>query len=190
MRWINSLIVAAAVIATTYACAGPTSPTESGTLNLMIKDIPFTEAKSLLVTFSEVTAHRAEEEGQSTVPFADAATTRTCDLLKLIDAQDVLGVGTLPAGHYTMLRLVVTSAALYFDNVAAGEPCAPTIEAPEGRSASVTIPSGEVKLNRQFEVPADGATTILIDFDGERSVVELGNGDYRMTPVIAIVSVQ
>jgi hypothetical protein len=47
-----------------------------------------------------------------------------------------------------------------------------------------------VKLNRQFDVPAGGATTILLDFDGDRSIHETGNGRYMMRPVIAVVSVQ
>jgi hypothetical protein len=59
-----------------------------------------------------------------------------------------------------------------------------------GRSANLEIPSGEVKLNRQFEVGEGGTLTMLIDFDGDRSVVETGNGRFRMTPVIGVVSVQ
>jgi len=35
-----------------------------------------------------------------------------------------------------------------------------------------------------------GTLTMLIDFDGDRSVVETGNGRFRMTPVIGVVSVQ
>ena len=177
--------------ATSYACGGPASPSGTGTLNLRITDSPYSDAKALLVTFSEVSAHKSETEGRTNLTFAGAATSRTCDLKKLQSgAQDILGVGTLPAGHYTMIRVVVSSAALYFDNAAEGPACAPTIAAPAGRSASLTIPSGEVKLNREFEVTASGATTVLVDFDGDRSVVELGNGGYRMTPVIGIISVQ
>jgi hypothetical protein len=63
------------------------------------------------------------------------------------------------------------------------------VTAPLGRSASVEIPSGEVKLNRNFEVPSGGAMTMLIDFDGDQSVHETGNGRFRMTPVIGVVSV-
>jgi hypothetical protein len=193
MRVIAGLAVAATVAFSTYAC-GSNAPSTAGNLRLMIKDSPYSDAKSLLVTFSEVTVHRAESDWTA-LPFAapDAATSaptsRTCDLKKLVDAQDILGVGNLQAGHYTMLRLVVSSATLYFDTAADGPACAPTIAAPAGRSASVTIPSGEVKLNRQFELTTE-AKTILVDFDGDRSVVETGNGGYRMTPVIAIVSVE
>jgi hypothetical protein len=54
----------------------------------------------------------------------------------------------------------------------------------------VEIPSGEVKLNRQFTVPTSGSTTMLLDFDGDRSIRETGNGRFMMTPVIAVTSVQ
>jgi hypothetical protein len=185
------LIVAVASAGASYACGGPAAPSGTGTLNLRITDSPYSDAKALLVTFSEVSAHKSETEGRTNLTFADAATSRTCDLKKLQSgAQDILGVGTLPAGHYTMIRLVVSSAALYFDNPAEGPACAPTVATPAGRSASLTIPSGEVKLNREFDVAAAGATTVLIDFDGDKSVVELGNGGYRMTPVIGVISVQ
>ena len=30
---------------------------------------------------------------------------------------------------------------------------------------------------------------MLLDFDGDRSVTEMGNGRFRMTPVIGVVSV-
>jgi hypothetical protein len=47
-----------------------------------------------------------------------------------------------------------------------------------------------VKLNRQFTIPEGGATKILIDFDGDRSVHAMGNGRFSMSPVISIVSVE
>ena len=193
MRWILTAAAAVIVGISSYAC-GTSGPSSTGNLRLMIQDSPYSDAKSVLVTFSEVTVHRAESEWTK-LPFAApdantaAPTSRTCDLKKLEDAQDILGVGALPAAHYTMLRLVVSSATLYFENAAEGPACAPTITAPAGRSAPLTISSGEVKLNRQFELTAE-AKTILIDFHGDQSIHETGNGTYRMSPVISIVSVQ
>jgi Domain of unknown function (DUF4382) len=183
-------ILAAAGIAA--ACGGDSvvSPSGNGRLSLMIKDSPYSDAKALLVTFSDVTAHRSGEGGFTKIPFGEnGAQTRTCDLKKLVDAQDVLGVGSLSAGHYTQVRLVVSSATLYFDEISTGAPCATMIPVPGGRNASLEIPSGEVRLNREFDVEATGATTMLIDFDGDKSVTEMGNGRFRMTPVIGVVSV-
>jgi hypothetical protein len=157
----------------------------------MLKDSPFSDAKALLVTFSEVNVHTSGG-GWITVPFSGGASSRTCDLKKLQTAQDVLGVGTLAAGHYTQLRLVVSSATIFLDNASSGSACAPTIAAPSGARFPVDIPSGEVKLNREFDLTAGGGTMILLDFDGDRSVRLTGNGNggrYMMTPVIGIVSV-
>jgi len=93
----------------------PGNPVTTSSLTLMLKDSPFSDARALLVTFSEVNVH-ASGGAWVTVPFAAGGTSRTCDLKKLETAQDVLGVGSLPAGHYTQLRLVVSSAAIYFQN--------------------------------------------------------------------------
>jgi hypothetical protein len=190
MRIIAALAILAVGIA---ACGGDSvmSPSGNGRLSVMIKDSPYSDAKALLVTFSEVTAHREGEGGFTKLPFGDVtATARTCDLKKLVDRQDLLGVGSLPEGHYTQVRVVVSSATLYFDNPSDGPPCATRIPIPAGRSANVEVPSGEVKLNRGFDVSESGATTMLIDFDGDKSVVEMGNGRFRMTPVIGVVSVE
>jgi PKD repeat protein len=157
----------------------------------MLKDSPYSDAKALLVTFSEVSAHVSGAGGFTVLPFTGGATSRTCDLKKLTNAQDVLGTGTLAAGHYTQVRLVVTSAVLYFDNPSAGTAaCAASIPVPAGNSAQINVSSGDVKLNREFDVTSSGATTILVDFDGDQSVHAQGNGQYNMTPVISVVSVQ
>ena len=169
----------------------PGSPAGSGgtsSLTVSLKDSPFSDARALLVTFSEVNVH-ASGGGWVTLPFAGGASSRTCDLKKLQAAQDILGVGALPAGHYTQLRMVVSNAAIYFDNASAGAPCAAAIAAPAGESADVDIPSGELKLNREFEIKGQAGTTILLDFDGDQSIHATGHGTFLMTPVVGIISV-
>jgi hypothetical protein len=176
---------------TAVACGGdsPSTPSAgSGTLNVRLTDSPFSDAKAVLVTFSSVRAHRTDSDW-TTVPFADAGGTRTCDLKKLQGPSDLLGTGPLPAGSYTQVRLVVERAALYFDDPSAGPACAPSVAAPAGGNAPLEIPSGEVKLNRGFEVKEGASTNMLLDFDGDRSIHETGNGRYMMRPVIAVVSV-
>jgi hypothetical protein len=210
------IVFVALLAAGTLACSGsdaPTTPSNSnsapgssgtgatgstGTLNIHITDSPFSDAKALLVTFSEVTVHRADPGEWRTLTFASGS-TRTCDLKKLDGATDVLGVGSLPTGKYTQVRLNVSSAAIYFDAPSTGPACAPVIAAPAGASASVDIPSGEVKLNNEFTVTGS-ATTMLLDFDGDQSIRQTGSGNgngngnknskYMMSPVIRVVSVQ
>ena len=199
MRYLLALVFVAAL--GSYGCgdSSPSGPSGgSGTLNMRITDSPFSDAKAVLVTFSEVQAHREDAEWGK-IPFPDDPTTpaveeeRTCDLKRLEGPIDVLGGGSLTAGHYTQIRLVVKSATIYFDvapDPATVPPC--TAVAPvltSTNNANVTIPSGEVKLNRGFDLPADGTTTITLDFDGDRSIHLTGNGTYTMSPVIAIKSV-
>ena len=194
---LRPLMLVALMVAMACACGSSSSspsPTPAGnaTLHVLLKDSPFSDAKALLVTFSEVNAHAAGSGFgvEPRLPFVSDASSRTCDLKKLTNAQDLLGTGALPAGHYTQLRLVVASATLYFDNVSSGPACSSTIAAPSGRSTSVDIPSGELRLNRDFELTSTTPTTILLDFDGDRSVRDTGNGRFMMTPVVGIVSVQ
>ena len=192
MRHVCRALLVVGVALTWVGCSSssPSAPSSAGsTLNVMIKDSPYSDAKALLVTFSEVSAHVSGAGGFTVLPFSGGGTSRTCDLKKLATAQDILGTGTLAAGHYTQVRLVVTSAVLYFDNPSSGAACAPTIAAPAGNSASVTVNSGDIKLNREFDVTSTGATTILVDFNGDQSVQQQGNGSYSMSPVIAVVSV-
>ena len=192
MRFIAAFALAVA-LAASYACGSSTGPSgASGTLTMMLRDSPYADAKSLLVTFSDVSAHRSDQavDAWTKLPFAGGATSRTCDLKKLQNAQDILGTGPLAVGHYTMVRLTVSSATLYFENAAAGEPCAPSITAPAGGSAPMEISSGEVKLNREFDITGATTTMMTVDYDGDRSVRETGNDRYMMSPVIAVVSVQ
>ena len=200
MKHVPAMALLAAALGAAACSGSPSSPSSSsssssspssgsgGTLNLRLKDSPFTDARAVLVTFSSVRAHRSESDW-TTVAFANAASARTCDLKKLQTAEDVLGTGALPAGHYTQVRLVVQSAVLYFDNPSAGPACAPTMVAPAGASASLEIPSGEVKLNREFDLAAGASMNMLLDFDGNGSIHQTGNGRYMMSPVVTILSV-
>jgi hypothetical protein len=173
-----------------WACGdSPTDPSgTSGNFRLMLTDGPFTDARAVLITFSDISIHRSGEGGFTSLPLEGGQ--QTCDLKRLQGAQDLLSLATLPAGHYTQVRLDVTRAIIYFDNVSAGSACATTIAPPAGRSARVDIPSGTIRLNREFDVPAEGLTTMLLDLDGDRSIHATGNGRYMMNPVISIVSVQ
>ncbi len=187
------------VLACATACGGsgdnPISPSTTGTLVVMLTDSPFSDARALFVTFQQVSVHRSGGAFE-TLPFVSDSNgvvppSRTCDLKRLATATDVLGVGALEPGHFTQLRLVVASAVIYDSPSSSEMPCAFDLAAPaDGSSEPVTIPSNEIKLNREFDVTAHNTTEILLDFDGDRSVKRTGNGTYRMTPVIAVVSIE
>jgi hypothetical protein len=191
--------------------SGPSSQGGSASFAIHLTDSPFSDAKALLVTFNAVSVHRAEGDSWQTVPFVSGS-ERTCDLKKLNGPTDVLGVGSLPVGKYTQVRLMVSSAKIYFGAASSGAACAPSIAPPDPNGVTVDIPSGEVKLNHEFTLTS-GGSTMLLDFDGDQSVRQTGSGNnsgsggngngqgkgnsgqagsntkYMMSPVIRVVSV-
>jgi Domain of unknown function (DUF4382) len=156
-------------------------------LRMMIKDSPFQDAKALLITFSQVSVHRSDTPDGEWIKIAGE---RTCDLKHLESVQDLLGTESLGSGHYTQIRLLVSKAVVYFADESSGPACTPTAPATTTPHADLTIPSGEVKLNRPFDITEGATTTITVDFDGEKSVHLLPSGGYMMSPVISVVSVQ
>ena len=177
-------------VACVSGCAdAPGAPTTPATLSILLKDSPYTDAQAVFVTFSEISVH-ASGGTFETLPFANNVSTRTCDLKKLVDTQELLGTTAPPTGHYTQIRIVVASATLYFDSPSSGPACGAVLTVPAGRNASVMVPSGEVRINQDFDVTSSKATTILLDFDGGRSVNLTGSGIYMLSPVISVVTVQ
>lgn len=175
---------AAVLLALVIACGGPTKATANGNFRVMLKDSPFSDAKAVLVTFSEVSVH-ASGGGWTTVVSA----SRTCDLKQLLTAQEVLGTAQLEPGHYTQVRVTVTGATLNFDSAAPSPACVDGTTTLAG-SKTIDVPSGQLIFPGVFDI-AEGATlTMTLDFDGDKSITLTGNGKYIMTPVIAVVSVQ
>ena len=189
MRYLALLCGAA--LGVTVACGdSPSAPSAGmGTLNLRLTDSPFSDAKAVLVTFSSVRAHRTDSDW-TTVPFADVAASRTCDLKKLQGPSDLLGTGPLPAGQlHAGSPGRAERDALLRQRVGAGRRAHRRCPSPAGANAPLEIPSGEVKLNRGFELKEGAAMNMLLDFDGDKSIHQTGNGRYMMSPVIAVVSV-
>src|SRR5665811_1946212 len=56
-----------------------------------------------------------------------------------------------------------------------GAACAASIGTPAGSSAAVDVPSGDLKLNREFDLTSTTTTNILLDFDGDQSIKAAGN---------------
>jgi len=178
---------------------GVPSPSGKGRLTLAMTDGPFSDASAVLVAFDNVSIHRSESNGWETLPLVSSP--RVCDLKRLQGSTtDILGVAEMPAGHYTQIRLSVTLATIYFDTEASGgvDPC--TALAPDSTPDQVfpvEIPSGVIKLNRQFTLEAGSNMMIVLDFDGDKSIHKTGGGNgngnskakYIMKPVIGIVSV-
>src|SRR5258708_9324754 len=69
---------------------GAAGPTASGGATVMLQDSPFSDAKAVLVTFSEVSVHLSGGDFVK-LPFASGGAPRTCGLQTPLRGQHVVG---------------------------------------------------------------------------------------------------
>lgn len=148
-----------------------------GRLRLYITDAPtLLDAVNIVVTRVEV--HRAGYDSTSGWVTIDS-TTRTHNLLLLTNgASALLGEGSLDAGRYTQIRLIIGEGS----TVVVG-----------GISLQLKIPSGMqtgLKLVHQFEIQANTLYELMLDFDASRSIHKDGPGTYILQPVIRVQALQ
>jgi hypothetical protein len=153
---------------------------QSGTGQLIIKitDNPDLNITKANVTFSQVQVHRGffgnetENETNGTAGwYTIINTTQTFDLLALQNVTALWGSANLSAGWYTQIRLYVDEAILTID----------------GTEYECTIPSHVIKLIKPFNISANETTTLILDFDVQKSVHETGNGKYMFRPTIKVI---
>lgn len=105
----------------------------------------------------------------SVAPFAPGV----YNLLDFSNGLDtLLGTATLPAGHISQMRLVLGNNNSIVVN---------------GVSHPLSTPSAQqsgLKFNIHQDLAVNGSYDIWIDFDAAKSIVEKGNGDYSLKPVI------
>ncbi|SPQ02110.1 exported hypothetical protein [Candidatus Sulfobium mesophilum] len=161
------------------ACGGGggTATFSSGTLSVEITDakpvLP-TGVAQVFVTIDEVSVHSS---GGQWVSLSMAQTPFTMDLLQLTSGRttQLVPPATLAPGKYTQLRLGVQSAMIVTDM---------------GQQLPVTIASGDLKTDKNFnfDVTGGGAVTLTVDFDLSQSLVVTGSGSYKLKPVLHLVN--
>jgi len=171
----------------------------SGTLSLQVTDGPVYMAHHVYIQFhgieiqpdsgARITLYYCEDpmDATKTIVSDTACTTpaapKQIDLLALSGGlTDVLlDTYTLPAGHYSWIRLMVDTDG--------------TLDSYLVDSYDVvhelTIPSGAqtgLKLNRGFDVAAGGHADFTVDFDLSKSIHVTGTGIYEMRPTLRLVN--
>ena len=108
--------------------------------------------------------------------------TRTVERLrKTVDlkafsgnASSFLGDAAIPVGDYNGIRITVTSATATL--------------ASNGTTVPVKVPSGALRIKGHFSVVAGKETDLTLDFNLARSVVQKGNGEYVLKPVLRLAA--
>jgi len=168
--------LAAAVIG---GCGGGTSGmvnSGNGRVAVLLTDAPG-DFEQVLVTVAEVQVH-SPGGGWVTVATQqdiNAFIAQPIDLLTLQNVEKLVGVGTIPAGFYTQLRLVLLPEA---EVVLPGDQHEP-LEIPSGSQ------TGLKALN--FTVPAGKVVYLLVDIKTDR--ITHADGTYVLPPTAISVTV-
>jgi hypothetical protein len=175
------LLLALAPLALFAGCSSSNmSNPGNGTMRVHLTDKPGSgniEAVNLVVTEVSVRGEMAPSDSDSTSTSGGwhtlSSNTHTYDLTKLQNGVfTTIGEGSLPAGSYTQIRLVLGAGS--------------TVVV-DGTTYSLKVPSGMesgLKLVGNFQVPPGGTTDVGLDFDASRSLHETGNGQWMLKPVV------
>jgi hypothetical protein len=142
-----------------------------GTLDVSIQDAPAANFSHVYVTFDQIAVHPAD--GNASDWQTVNLTERTIDLASVKNVPQLLGNANLKAGTYTQLRIVVQSAQGVMVN---------------GTKVNFTVPSGELKTADAFNITLGQTTSLTIDINLARSIVEAGN-TWIFTPVLGSVQI-
>jgi hypothetical protein len=144
-------------------------PAGSGMLRLYVADPPAPDMDNILVDIANIEAHIAEGTGWTNI----AEDPGEFDLKELYisELEEFLASKIVDAGKYTQIRFDVETV---------------TIVVGEDEHDAI-VPSGKIKLVGEFNVPDGGITEVTLDFNGEKSVMVTGNGQYMFKPVIKLI---
>lgn len=174
MRKISLIAIALLCLGLALACSSD-SPTSgsSSFLAVELTDAPIDEVSSVNVYISGLTVKHSEQPVEEIV-----ADVGLVDLLTLTGGATEL-LATVPAdpGAYEFIMVELDESQSF------------VVDAETGAEMSLQIPSQEIKVLGGFEVFEDMTTTLTLDFDAEASLLQLGNGDWMMTPVIVLANV-
>lgn len=162
---------------TLAACSGGGDGGEqqpTGQAKVVLTDAPASEAEALVVTFGRIELIPAG--GTDTDAAVIAESGGSFDVLTLRNGTlaDV-GAADVPVGTYAQVRVIVDEATIDFDD--GNDPY------------DVFVPSGaqtglKINLDPPLVVKEDSSSTVILDFDAARAVVETpaGSNNYNLVP--------
>jgi hypothetical protein len=170
-----------------------TVPAGQSTLVIAVKDAPKTPdigtITHLTLNIGDVSVHRVsanqtviENDEEMDATESDDSDTagwivvvsqpQTVDLMKLTNVSEVIGQKNMEAGKYSQIRLKIDSGTITVD----------------GTEHNLAVPSGVLKLNRGFVLQPNQTLKLTLDFNVEKSVIRTGSDQYKLKPVIAVIS--
>ncbi len=175
LLWIGAIVIVLIIAVFLFN----SNSNETGTINLYLTDAPAgVNVSSVIVTLSDIEVHYAGAKASNSTENDTQGEWSTIvtgpvthDLMTVKDAVAFLGSQEVKAGKYTQIRLNVESAKATID----------------GKEENLTIPSGTVRIVRNFEVVSGEEIKLTLDFNAEDSIISQGNNQYKMQPTIKLL---
>ena len=170
MNWKQALcILGVCILGATIPVLGACAKSgNDGSIQVYVTDAPPVGVTAVLITAGKVEAHKSGDSDDKWVTLL--TNPPVFDLVKSSGVNYLLGTSDLAAGNYTQVRLEITD-------------CTVTIA---GEQVKATVPSGELKLVGNITIEAGKRTSVILDFDGEKSVVLEGQGKVTLKPVVQL----
>jgi hypothetical protein len=183
---MKSFVLALVIILGTVAASGLScgEAPGTGTLALYLSDAPIDaeNVTGVYITINEIQYHMNDQ--WSTCEEFEGP--QTYNLLELTNGNStLLGVLTLPGGHYNQIRFMLDIPEMGQDPYNPG--C--YIEWADNSTSPLFVPSGNVsgyKAVGEFEVTTNGTVELTADFD-VRKAVHLASSHYVLWPTIRLV---
>ncbi len=138
----------------------------TGMLEVYVTDPPPPEMDEILVDIKNLEVHKTGGNWTSI-----AVDTEPFDLKEIEGIQQFLASQIVETGKYTQIRFEVNSVTIVVD----------------GDNYTAKVPSDKIKIVGNFDVTDNNTTEITLDFNGEKSVLVTGKGDYIFKPVIKLL---
>jgi hypothetical protein len=186
-----SFIIIGFMVLIGAGCGGDSSESKTGNLSVSLSDKATDEYQAVYVTISEVSVQMEGGAEWLTV----ATPNKTYNLLELTNCDwEELGIRELGAGHYTQIRLLLGISPDNGQNILGdGHLYANYVIDMDGEQVETTVPSGYqtgIKLVQGFDIEEGATTSLGLDFDASKSVVEAGNsGKLILKPTIKVTDI-
>src|SRR6266513_3635520 len=191
LTWLMGFLLTVVVAGCGSDGGGGTQP---GVLGVAMTDAPACGFDEVNVTVSKVRVHQSGSASENEAGWTDITLppAHKINLLNFNDptqpnfALESLGETPLEVGHYTQLRLVLVpnsnnpNSPLANSVVLSGQTTEIALDTPSA------VQSG-IKLIHQFTVGSGQRVDLLLDFDACKSIVQTGDGTYKLKPVIKVI---
>ena len=187
MNFVKQLTVAAAFVGTCLAlnaCSKDDDTNTGGGAGTTRFEVRLTDApanyEEVNIDIQEVLIHTDANAGTNSSGWQPLTNINpgVFNLLDFANGQDtLLASANLPAGHVSQIRLVLGN-----NN---------SIKLTDGTTHALSTPSAQqsgLKLQIHADLVANVTYVLLLDFDAARSIVQTGNGQYKLKPVIRVIT--